>query len=111
MRTSHYADSPPPSSAPSPEERLYLAMLGSFLLPTSLFLFGWSAHYRLPWIVPVIAEALFGAGNLVVFMVATLYMVNFYGAVRGASAMAANTMARYVLATALPLVSVQMFEG
>lgn len=48
----------------TPESRLTLAMIGSVLIPTALFLFGWTAEYRVFWMVPIIAEALFGCGNV-----------------------------------------------
>jgi hypothetical protein len=51
-------------STVAPEARLGIAMIGSVMIPTSLFLFGWTAEYSVYWIVPVIAEAFFGCGNL-----------------------------------------------
>jgi MFS family permease len=51
-------------SAVAPEARLCIAMIGSVMIPASLFLFGWTAEYSVHWIVPVIAEAFFGCGNL-----------------------------------------------
>lgn len=94
-----------------PEKRLYFAMIGSPCLPISLFWFGWSAEYRVHWISPVIAEAFFGFGNLMLFMSATLYIMDFYGPRFGASAMGANNMARYVVGAAFPLFITQMYEG
>jgi MFS family permease len=48
----------------APEARLWIAMIGSVMIPASLFLFGWTAECSVTWIVPVIAEAFFGCGNL-----------------------------------------------
>nr|POE75132.1 polyamine transporter 4 [Quercus suber]POE94789.1 polyamine transporter 4 [Quercus suber] len=95
----------------APEKRLYLGMIGSICLPISLFWFGWSAQGGVHWICPVIAEGLYGLGNLFVFMSAVLYMMDFYGPAYGASAMAANNLARYLLGAAFPLFIVQMYEG
>lgn len=94
-----------------PEARLYIAMIGSILLPVSLFWFAWTAEYRVHWIALVAAEAFFGCGNLLVFMAAVLYLMDFYGPLFGASAMAANNLARYVLGAAFPLFIVQMYKG
>lgn len=66
-----------------PEKRLYLAMIGAICLPLGLFLFGWTARRDVHWISPVIAEGLFGCGNLLIFMAATLYMMDFYGPLYG----------------------------
>jgi hypothetical protein len=94
-----------------PEERLYAAMLGSLLLPTSLFWFGWTAHHKTHWLVPVVALSLFGAGNLLVFVSTATYLVDVYGPMAGASAMSANSLARYGLGAAFPLFSVQMYRA
>lgn len=93
-----------------PEERLYGAMVGSCLLPVGLFWFAWTARPSVHFIVPTIALAFFGAGNLLVFDAAVLYLIDCYGAGGSASAMSANNLSRYVLASAFPLFTVQMFE-
>lgn len=86
-------------------------MLGGLLLPCSLFLFGWSTYYRLHWVVPVIGEAMFAMGNFIVFMSTVVYFSDIYTPVGFvASALAANTLLRYLLAGIFPLFSVQMFE-
>lgn len=95
-----------------PEERLYAAMLGSLLLPVSLFWFGWTAHEgRCHWLVPTVALAFFGCGNLLVFDSTATYLTDTYGPLGGASAMSANSLARYGLGAAFPLFSVQMYQA
>lgn len=94
-----------------PENRLYIAMIGSVLLPCSLFMFGWSAQERVHWMCPIVAEALFGCGNLLIFMASVMYVMDFYGPLYGASAMGANNLARYTLGAAFPLFIVQMYSG
>lgn len=99
-----------PPSLP-PEQRLWIAIPGTLLLPISLFLFAWTARPNIHWIVPVIAECLFGMGNLLIFMAAMLYIMDTYGAKYGASAMAGNTLLRYIMGAVFPLFSLQMYEG
>lgn len=94
-----------------PEERLLLAMIGSIMLPVSLFWFGWSAHYRVHWMSPVMAEAMFSCGNELVFMSCVMYVMDFYGPLYGASAQATNSLVRYCLGAAFPLFIVQMYEA
>ncbi|KAK5113682.1 hypothetical protein LTR62_003309 [Meristemomyces frigidus] len=94
-----------------PESRLYLAMIGGLCLPISLFWFAWTARPGIHWISPVIAEGFFGCGNLLVFMSATMYLMDFYGPLYGASAMGANNISRYLMGFAFPLFVVQMYEG
>ncbi|KAK4503365.1 hypothetical protein PRZ48_004280 [Zasmidium cellare] len=94
-----------------PETRLWIAMIGSIMLPISLFWFGWTAENDVHWMAPVAAEGVFACGNLMIFMAAVLYLMDFYGPLYGASAMGANNLARYVLGAAFPLFIVQMYEG
>ena len=104
---------PPPPFATSrlkPEKRLPLAIAGGPILTVGLFLFGWSAAYRVHWIVPTIAEALFGLGNMLVFMACMMYITDTYGPLYSASAMASNAILRYVLGAFFPLFAVQMFQ-
>jgi MFS family permease len=92
-----------------PEQRLHSAMLGSFLLPISLFWFAWTAREDIHWIVPLIATVPFGIGNLLVFCSCVLYLIDTYGSLNGASAAAANGMLRYVLGGVFPLFTIQMY--
>jgi MFS family permease len=92
-----------------PEQRLHSAMLGSFLLPISLFWFAWTAREDIHWIVPLIATVPFGIGNMLVFCSCVLYLIDTYGSLNGASAAAANGMLRYVLGAAFPLFTIQMY--
>ena len=96
---------------PAPEQRLIISMIGGPLIPMSLFLFGWTVFGHVHWIVPVIAEGIFACGNYLIFMGAVSYMIDSYGQVYGASAIGANTLLRYLLGSALPLVSIQLFEN
>jgi hypothetical protein len=105
---------PKPAFATSripPEKRLPLAMLGGPCITVALFMFGWPAAYRVHWIVPTIAEGLFGFGNMLVFMACMTYITDTYGPLYSASAMASNAILRYILGGTFPLFAVQMFRG
>jgi hypothetical protein len=95
----------------APEARLYLAMFGGVLLPIALLWFGWTIQYRVHWISAVLAEGVFACGNLLLFMSATLYIIDFYGPQYGASANAVNGFARYLIGAAFPLFIVQMYRN
>lgn len=95
----------------APEIRLMPAMIGGCLLPCSLFIYAWASYYKIFWVVPVLAEAMFACGNFLVFMGVVCYFADVYTPYSVvASALAANTLLRYVLASAFPLFSVQMFQ-
>ena len=74
-------------------------------------LYAWACYHRIHWAVPVLAEAMFACGNFLVFMSVVVYFSDLYTPVGlVASALAASTLLRYVLASAFPLFSVQMFQ-
>jgi multidrug resistance protein len=106
-------EEPKPGFATSripPEKRLPLAMVGGPCNIIGLFLFGWSTAYRVHWIVPTIAEAFFGFGNMLIFMSCMMYITDTYGPLYSASAMASNAILRYILGGTFPLFAVQMFR-
>ncbi|KAJ5346206.1 hypothetical protein N7452_004210, partial [Penicillium brevicompactum] len=90
-----------------PELRLYPSLIGSIGLPISLFWFGWTSRADISWASPVVAIALFAWGNICVFVSTAQYIVDTYHGLTVASAMSANSLARYGLAAAFPLFTVQ----
>ena len=91
----------------APEQRLPLAMMGSFGVPIGLFWFAWTARAEVHWISPILATIPFAWGNLSVFMASVLYLVDLYGPLNGASALAANGLVRYISGATFPLFTVQ----
>lgn len=51
-----------------PEYRLQLLPVGAIILPAGLLLYGWTAEYRVHWMVPIIAMAVIGTGNILIFL-------------------------------------------
>lgn len=51
-----------------PEYRLPPMIPGAFLIPAALFMYGWTAEYRVHWIVPIIGTSLMGVGMLITFV-------------------------------------------
>ena len=94
----------------APEYRLYCSMIGSLVLPTSLFWFAWTAKGSVPWICPILAQGCAILGSVLVYVGANLYMVEVYGPLYGASAAGATSLSRYSLATAFPLFTLQMYN-
>lgn len=89
-----------------PELRLYPSLIGSVALPVSLFWFGWTSRADISWASPLIAVMLFAWGNLCVFISTAQYIVDTYNGLTVASAMSANSLARYGLAAAFPLFTI-----
>ena len=90
-----------------PEFRLYPSLIGSIGLPISLFWFGWTSRADISWVSPVTAITLFAWGNICVFVSTAQYIVDTYHGSTVATATGAIILARYGLAAAFPLFTVQ----
>lgn len=96
----------PPHQVP-PEYRLYPAMIGSVGLPLGLFWFGWTAKANISWASPAVAIMPFAWGNLCLFTGTIQYLIDSYQGLTVASAISANSLARYAFAGAFPLFTIQ----
>lgn len=96
----------PPHQVP-PEHRLYAAMIGSIGLPLGLFWFGWTSKSDISWASPVVAIIPFTWGNLCLFTGSLQYLIDTYQGMTIASAVSANSLARYILSGAFPLFTTQ----
>jgi predicted MFS family arabinose efflux permease len=45
-----------------PEYRLPLMIPAAFFIPTCFFIYGWTTHYHVHWVVPILSTTLFGIG-------------------------------------------------
>jgi len=93
-----------------PEHRLPLMIPGALAVPIGLFWYGWSVYAHTHWIVPIIGTGFVGFGLLLTFMPANTYLVDVFTA-HAASAMAANTVLRSVVAAVLPLAGRHMYDA
>lgn len=95
---------------PIPEARLPPLAIGAVLMVIGMFWFAWTAAPRYPWQSPVIAAAFVGGGFNIIFQQCINYLVDVYG-LYAASATAANTFLRSVLAAGLPLAARPMYHA
>jgi hypothetical protein len=58
---------------PRPEYRLVLMIWFSPFVGVGLFIYGWTAYYKLHWIVPIIGTVFIGFGAFFVIVSSTLY--------------------------------------
>ncbi|KAK4185309.1 fluconazole resistance protein 1 [Podospora australis] len=93
-----------------PEMRLPLSIYSSFFLPITFFWYGWSAHYHVHWIVPVLGLFPFSYGIIGIFTPLTTYLIDCYP-MYAASAVAANTVMRSLAGMLLPLAGPSMYEN
>lgn len=91
-----------------PEFRLPFLLYTSFFAPAGLFIYGWTAQYKVFWIVPILGTCLLSIGMICAFMPIGTYLVDAYTAY-AASAMAANTVLRSLGGALLPLAGRRMY--
>lgn len=65
-------------TAIKPEHRLPPLIFGVILVPIGLFWYGWTAQYKIHWIVPIIGTSFIGLGVLFVFMPIQSYLIDAY---------------------------------
>lgn len=92
-----------------PEARLPPMIIGGWLFVTGLFGFGWTADPKIHWMVPTVFTAFIGAGFNTIFQQCINFLVDTYGPF-AASAVAANTVLRSIMACGLPLAAKPMFR-
>jgi MFS family permease len=92
-----------------PEYRLQLLPFGSLFIPAGLFIYGWTAQYKVHWIVPIFGTLIGGIGNIVVFLCLQTYLVDAF-TIYAASALASNTIVRSVAGAVLPLAGLRLYE-
>jgi multidrug resistance protein len=95
-----------------PEHRLpiVLTLPGGIGLPIGIFIYGWTAYYKVHWIVPIIGTAFVGLGNLTGMMTIQTYLIDAF-TIHAASAIAANTVLRSIFGAVLPLCGLDMYDA
>lgn len=91
-----------------PEHRLPPMIIGGFVVPLGLFLYGWTLHFSINCLVPIIGLALLGFGVIVTIIPAFSYLVDAFG-IYAASAVAASITLRCVTGAILPLAGPSLY--
>ncbi|KAE8167779.1 major facilitator superfamily domain-containing protein [Aspergillus tamarii] len=95
---------------PQPEARLPHLIILAWLIPISLFWFGWTAKPPTHWICGIVAGAPFGFSIIPLFLGIMAYLTDCYGPY-GASALAANGVLRSIFGAVFPLFAQDMYKG
>lgn len=98
-----------PPAGMKPEYRLPPLLPAAVLLPAGFLLYGWTANYHVHYIVPILSTCLIGVGNITIFMVVSMYLIDAY-TIYAASALATNTVIRSVMGSVLPLAGQKMYQ-
>lgn len=92
-----------------PEHRLRTLPIGALLVPCGFFFYGWTAQYRVHWIVPIIAHIPIGLGIQIIFFCIQVYLIDAF-TIYAASAIASNTVVRSLFGAFLPMAGLPMFS-
>ena len=93
-----------------PEFRVPLLGIAALLVPSGLFIYGWTAQTHRHWIAPDIGAAVFGMGTIVAFQCIQTYMVDAYTRY-AASALAAGAFLRSLAGFGFPLFAPYMYQA
>lgn len=94
-----------------PERRLILMICVGPLMPIGTFVYGWTAYYRVQWIVPMIGTSLIGLGVVVITAAAQLYVMDMFGPQGAASALAATMLLRNSSGAFLALAADPLYDS
>ncbi|RKF58056.1 putative transporter C36.03c [Erysiphe neolycopersici] len=94
-----------------PEWRLPPMMVGSIAFAIGVFWFAWSGHTSsIHWIIPTLSGILTGFGLLIIFIQSLNYIIDAY-LMYAASALAANSILRFLAGAIYPLFARSLFNS
>lgn len=93
-----------------PEGLLVVGKIGAVCLPISLFWLAWTGRNDIHWMCPTASAIPFGFGLILIFFINMLYFGISFPPASVASALGANNLLRYLLASVFPLFTTQMYE-
>ena len=95
--------------AATPEHRLPPMVLGGIVIPVGLFVYGWTARYKIQWMGPLTGTGLIGFGLFVTMIPTESYLVDAF-TLHAASAVAATTILRNFLGAVIPLAGPPLYD-
>ncbi|KAJ5265520.1 hypothetical protein N7524_006538 [Penicillium chrysogenum] len=93
-----------------PEYRLPLMIPGGLIVPTGLFIYGWTAEYKTHWIAPNIGAALFAIGLIICFQCCQTYVIDAYTRY-AASATGVTAFVRTMAGFSFPLFADSLYRS
>ncbi|KAJ5669755.1 hypothetical protein N7462_010825 [Penicillium macrosclerotiorum] len=97
------------SRAPTPEDRLFAALIGAPFIPVSFFLLGATSFKHIIWVGPASSGIAFGFGMVLCYYAVNNYIIDSYQKY-AASALAAKVFLRSGGGAAFPLFTTQMYD-
>ncbi|KAF9443237.1 MFS polyamine transporter [Macrolepiota fuliginosa MF-IS2] len=91
------------------EARIITACFAAFLLPIGMFIYAWCSYPWVHWVSLCIGIVIYMWGTFIVYLSVFLYLADCYGPY-ASSALAGQSLARNIFATAFPLFTQQMYR-
>jgi len=98
------------AASPQPEERLRLAMIGTWFVPISLFWLAWTTYSAVSIWPALVSQVFFGIGILCCFISSYQYIIDAYLST-AASALSTLTLVRYPISGAAVMFTGPMFTS
>ncbi|KAJ9669199.1 hypothetical protein H2201_000550 [Coniosporium apollinis] len=92
-----------------PEYRLPLANIGAVFIPTALFWFAWTVHFRVHWAASILSTPFYGIGQVMILNTVQNYYIDSFEKY-AASAIAAGAVFRSVVGGIVPLFVPTLFD-
>ncbi|KAH8653804.1 major facilitator superfamily domain-containing protein [Xylariales sp. PMI_506] len=92
-----------------PEYRLTSLIYGAIATPIGLLIYGWTAHFLVHPVVPIIGTAFVGFGTTFTYIPIQLYLIDAFTKY-AASASAASSVLRALAGSLLPLAGLPMYD-
>ncbi|TFK19878.1 MFS general substrate transporter [Coprinopsis marcescibilis] len=93
----------------TPEMRMPVMFIASLIVPVGLLWYGWSAHVKLHWMMPIAGTFIYGFGLMAAYLPIQLYLVDAF--TYAASATGAASVFRSLLGFVFPLFGQQLTDA
>ncbi|KAM7194457.1 Major facilitator superfamily domain containing protein [Naviculisporaceae sp. PSN 640] len=110
LRDTHRIKSNDPRAAGKPEYRLPMTVVGAFICPLSIGVYGWTAELHGPLSLLLFSVAVTGAGVVFTIVPVLSYIVDAFG-LYSASAITGNIVTRCLMSTFLPLAAGPLIDN
>ncbi|EIW77228.1 MFS general substrate transporter [Coniophora puteana RWD-64-598 SS2] len=92
-----------------PEASLKWGLVAAVMFPVAMWWFAWTIQPSIPWVVSIIANMILGFTGHIIFIVASVYVIEGYG-VYASSAVSGQSFLREAMSASLSVVGATFYE-
>jgi MFS family permease len=93
-----------------PEYRLPPMVLGALVIPAGMLIYGWTAHFHLHWVIPLVGTALVGFGIVSSIIPSMAYLIDSFP-LHSASAISVMDVMLALSGTLFPLAAPPLYSN